>query len=148
MDTELPNEVDEYINSIEDPQVRQQRRWLIYLERVSADAWGDHIAVQGLADMLHVDINVVSTINPDMKPIRTSHHTPIGVIYLGLIGQFHYQALEIDRHPTTSTTSQSLAPNQESSSPPDPLNEELDKEDEEAFNDQVQLKGLPYDSFM
>ena len=140
-DTEAPNEFDEYISSIEDLQVQQERRWLIYLERLSAGAWRDDIAVQGLADMLHVDINVVSTINPDMKPIRTSHHTPIGVIHLGLIGQFHYQALEIDF--------QSQAANQEpsTSSPPDPPIEEHDKEDEEACNYQAQLR-LSYDCFM
>ena len=43
--------------------------------------------------MLHLDIHIISTKNPDMKPIRT-YHTPVGVVYLGLIGQFHYQAFE------------------------------------------------------
>ena len=33
---------------------------------------GDHIAVQGLADMLHVNIHLISTINPDMELIRIS----------------------------------------------------------------------------
>ena len=38
----------------------------------------------------------------NMQPIRTSHHTPIGVLHLGLIGQFHYQALEkIEDHCST-----------------------------------------------
>ena len=55
-----------------------------------AGAWGDHIAVQGLVDMLHVDIRIISTVNPDMDVIKTSYHTSIGVLHLGLIGQFHY----------------------------------------------------------
>ena len=47
--------------------------------------------------MLHVDIHIISTINSDMDVITISHHTPIGVIHLGLVGQFHYQALkEVD----------------------------------------------------
>ena len=49
------------------------------------------IAVQGLADMLHV---IISTINSDMDLIRTSHDTSAGVVHLGLIGQFHFQVLE------------------------------------------------------
>ena len=89
-DTEAPSKQDEFIDSVEDPRLRQQLRWLQYLERLHAGAWGDHIAVQGLADMLHVNIHIISTINPDMELIRTSHDTPAGVIHLGLIGQFHY----------------------------------------------------------
>ena len=88
-DTEAPTRQDEVISSIVDADLRQQLRWLQYLERLNAGAWGDHIAVQGLADMLHVDIHIISTINPDMELVRTSHHTSIGVIHLGLIGQFH-----------------------------------------------------------
>ena len=61
-DTEAPTRQDEVISSIRDADLRQQLRWLQYLERLNAGAWGDHIAVQGLADMLHVDIHI-STIN-------------------------------------------------------------------------------------
>ena len=89
-DTEAPTRQDEVISSID---LRQQLRWLQYLERLNAGAWGDHIAVQGLADMLHVDMHIISTINPDTELVRSSHHTSIGVIHLGLIGEFHYHAL-------------------------------------------------------
>ena len=37
-DTEAPGEQDEFINSIEDPQLRQQLRWLRYLERLNTGA--------------------------------------------------------------------------------------------------------------
>ena len=68
--------------------------------------------------MLHVDIHIISTISPDMELIRTSHNTPAGVIHLGLIGQFHYQALQrIDRrHPArnqVSANDQSESPTEE-----------------------------------
>ena len=53
--------------------------------------------------MLHVDIHIISTINPDMDLIKTSHNTSIGVVHLGLIGQFHYQALE-SCHPSSSSS--------------------------------------------
>ena len=102
---------------------------------------GDHIAVQRLADMLHVDIHIISTINP----VRTSHHTPVGIIHLGLIGQFHYHALEeINEHYPASNQ---VSANDQS----EPPAEEYDKEfieDQEAFKHQAQLRGLPYDSFL
>ena len=146
-DTETPSQQDVFINSIENLRLRQQLRWLRYLERLNAGAWGDHIAVQGLADMLHVDIHIISTINPDMELIRTSHNTPAGVIHLGLIDQFHYQALEkVDEHYPASEQS---AANQNRQ--PEFLPEEHDKdfiEDQEAFQHQARLRGLPYDSFL
>ena len=71
-DTEAPTEEDEFISSTEDPELQQQLRWLRYLGRLNVGAWEDDIAVQGLADMLHVDIHVISTINPDMDLIRVS----------------------------------------------------------------------------
>ncbi len=86
-DTETPNDEDEYKNSIEDADTRQELRWHKYLDRLSSTAWGDHIAVQGLADMLHVDIHILKTTNPDMEPVTTVHHTPVGNVYLGLLGQ-------------------------------------------------------------
>ena len=122
VDTEAPSKQNEFISSIEDPRLRQQLRWLRYLERLNAGAWGDHIAVQGPSDMLHVNIHIISTINPDMEVIRTSHDTPVGVIHLGLISQFHYQALERidDHHPACNLTS--------TNDQPESLPEEHDKE--------------------
>ena len=87
---------------------------------------------------------IMSTINPDMELIKTSHNTPTGVVHLGLIGQFHYQALE-SNHPTSSLSSENPNGQRES------LPEEHDKgfiEDQEAFQCQAQLRGLPYDSFL
>ena len=176
-DTEAPNEeVDQCINSIEDAETQQEVRWCKYLEGLQSTAWGDHIAVQGLADMLHVDIHIIATIIPNMGPITTSHHH-IGVIYLGVIGQFHYQALQIveDPRPTPGITTASddcqYTSTADSTSTEDPQStlhgkdglkgdhpsgsqasasrEDCEKEsfeDEEAFNYQAQLRGLPYDS--
>ena len=83
-----------------------------------------------------------------MEPIRTSQHTPIGVVYLGLTAQFHYQILEkIVHHPTLEVindyqlTSDANSPKGVSQA----LTEDCEKEDEEAFNYQAQLRGLPYD---
>ena len=141
-DTEAPSEQDDIISSVDDLRLRQQLRWLQYLDRLNAGAWGDHIAVQGLADMLYVNIHIISTISPDIELIRTS---PAGVIHLGLISQFHYQALQrIDeRHPACNQVSA----NDQSESPTEEHDNEF-IEDQEAFKHQAQLRGLPYDSFL
>ena len=92
--------------------------------------------------MLHVDIYIISTINPDMELVRTSHHTSIGVIHLGLIGQFHYQALvKLEEHSTANTSSESQVP----VSPETKYDQEF-VEDQVALKHQAQLRGLPYDS--
>ena len=70
-DTEQPDEQDQLIDSIPDTDTQLQLRWSKYLQRLGSTAWGDHIAVQGLADMLHVDIHVLATLNPDTNPITS-----------------------------------------------------------------------------
>ena len=55
-DTEASNEQWWVHQLREDPRLQQQLRYLRNLERLNGGALGDHIAVQGLADMLHVDI--------------------------------------------------------------------------------------------
>lgn len=62
-DTEPADEEDSFISSVTDDDTRQQLRWCKYLNRLRSDAWGDHMAVQGLADMLHVDIHIIATLN-------------------------------------------------------------------------------------
>ena len=99
---------------------------------LNAGAWGDHIAVQGLAHVLHIDIHIISTINPDMDLIKTFHST---FVHLGLIGQFHYQALERCHPGSNSSDSQTDCTNQE----------QAGNEDQEAFKHQAQLWGFPYD---
>ena len=83
-DTETPTKQDDFISSIENPDLGQWLRWPRYLGRLNAGAWVYHIAVQGLTDMLGVDIHIISTINHVKKLIRTrtSHHTHMGVIHL------------------------------------------------------------------
>ena len=146
-DTEIPTEEDLFINSISNTTTQMQLRWCRYLEKMASVAWGDHVALQGLADMLRVDVHVLSTINPDMEPIK-SHHTAIGAVYLGLIGQFHYMALEkINcQQPNQVNSVDSQHPGPQVRITPEDNQERV--EDEKAFNHQTQLRGLPYESSM
>ena len=96
--------------------------------------------------MLHVGIHIISTINPDKELVRTSHDTPTGVIHCGLIGQFHYQAIEkVNEHYPASEQS---AANQNCQPEFLPEHDKDFIEDQEAFQHQARLRGLPYDSFM
>ena len=38
-------------------------RWIQYINKVSTGVWADHIAVHAMADMLRVNINIISTLN-------------------------------------------------------------------------------------
>ena len=164
-DMESAEEEDHFISSIADDDTRQQLRWCRYLSRLNSTAWGDHIAVQGLADMLHVDIHIIATSNPDMEPIK-SFHPAIGVLNLGLMGQLHYVSLHRGttsvsdqgnlRHQQAHTEQQPQSqpmyvqarPPQQCSVATEEQEEREQAEDEEAFHHHLQLRGLPYDTVM
>ena len=98
--------------------------------------------------MLHIDTHITSTTNParHVPHIRTSL---IGVFYLGLIGQFPYQALEkIVHHPTLDVTNDYQLTSDTNSPEGDPQasTEDYEKEDKEAFNYQAQPRRLSHDS--
>ena len=62
-------------------------------------AWADHIAVQSMADMLRVNINIISTLNaniPLIEPADPGQNATMlrPTCNLGLIGQTHYVSLE------------------------------------------------------
>ena len=59
--TEPPTDEDEYINSVSDPELQTHLRWHKYLRCLRQAAWGDHINMQAIADMLSVKINVLSS---------------------------------------------------------------------------------------
>ena len=109
-DTDQPTAEDEYINSVPDPQLQTELKWRKYSRCLRQGAWGDHITMQGIADMLCVKINVLS-----------SHHSILSVvpgtrsaeceISVGLIMQYHYVGLETsgsnveqNAQPTTSSS--------------------------------------------
>ena len=78
------------MNSIADPHEQAERKWQKYLRRLQAGAYGDVIALTGIADMLSVSIGVVkkktvSTVDPTIASSR---------IVLALVGQYHYVSLE------------------------------------------------------
>ena len=53
-------------------------------------SWADHIALQGMADILHVAIRVIATLNPNTPLIKPRDGLVNGMLHLDLIGQSHY----------------------------------------------------------
>ena len=100
---------------------------------MQSTAWGDHVVVQGLANMLQVDINIMVTRNPNMEPIDSCHHPPKAVLHLGLIGQHHYVSLN-------AVSTSSLPETSNSQSTPESQEEEQEQEDDTAFHYQVCLR--------
>ena len=92
-DTEPPTAEDEYINSVADPELQTQLRWDKYLRRLRQGAWGDHINMQAIADMLSVKINVLSSDHP-VASATPSNSNATCEMSVGLIKQYHYVGLD------------------------------------------------------
>ena len=58
-DTEAPDEYDSYIVN---PEEQAQLRWVRYLDRLQNGAWGDHIALQGICNMLRITVEVMQVV--------------------------------------------------------------------------------------
>lgn len=96
-DTEPPTTQDAQIEMIADHELQTELRWEKCVQRLRDDAWGDHIAIQGICDMFNVTVNVLSSQNPNMIPIlpRTYiNYASQGEVYLGLILQYRYVGLD------------------------------------------------------
>ena len=93
-DTEQPTAEDEYINSVSDPQLQMELRWQKYVEHLRQEAWGDHITLQAIADMLCVKINVLSSNYPMFSVTPAAICSVKCEIFVGLILQYHYVGLD------------------------------------------------------
>ena len=109
-DTEQPTAEDEHINSVADPQLQTELRWSKYLRCLRQGAWGDHITMQGIADMLCVKINVLSSHHP-MLSVTPGTGSAECEIFVGLIMQYHYVGLDT----IGSNVEQNAQPNNSSS---------------------------------
>ena len=91
-DTPAPVAEDEFINNVADPKLRTCLRWEKYLRCLRNGAWGDHITIQGIADMLSVKINVLSS-HGQMSLIPANCSTECE-LFVSLVMQYHYVGLD------------------------------------------------------
>ncbi len=81
--------------SIEEQQVQE---FELYINRLRNGEWADNLAVQGVADMLNINIKVINTITPNwIHHIQPRHLSSNHTITFGQIGELHYVALENDQ---------------------------------------------------
>jgi hypothetical protein len=92
-DTAQPTAEDEYIDSVADPHLQTELRWQKYVRCLRQGAWGDHITMQAIADMLSVKISVLSSNHP-MFSVTPGSCSAECEIFVGLIMQYHYVGLE------------------------------------------------------
>ena len=90
-DTKAPSEDDELIATVADPQLQTHLSWERYIERF---ALGDNVAVQGIADMFSVTVNVLSSQTQTIIPITRSGSTSQHDLYVGL---YHYTKIIVVR---------------------------------------------------
>ena len=92
-DTEQPTAEDEFIDSVADPQLQTELRWQKYVRCLRQGAWGDHITLQAIADMLSVKICVLSS-NHQIFSVTPASCTSDSEIFVGLVMQYHYVGLD------------------------------------------------------
>ena len=47
-------------------EIKAQMLWNKFIQDLRNGAWGDHIAVRGISDMLNTTTNIISTQNPNI----------------------------------------------------------------------------------
>ena len=154
-DTEPPTDEDEYINSVSDPELQTQLRWDKYLRRLRQGAWGDHINMQAIADMLSVNINVLSSDHP-VASATPSNSSATCEMCVGLIKQYHYVGLDKMCDSSVEETSQnaqtisaenvqSTVANTDTETADDALDDAVIEEGDEH---RIQISGAPMASMM
>ena len=96
-DTVAPDEYDGYISLMNNYEEQSQFRWERYLDRLSNGAWGDHIALQGISNMLKITIEILKIDTNDREIFTTvcpSDGASNYVVNIGLLLQFHYVGLD------------------------------------------------------
>ena len=117
-DSEHATVMDHYVEQVPSEPDLEELRWQRYLQDMEEGAWADHIAVQGMADMLSMAIRVIATQNPETPLIKPKSGNVNDMLHLGLIGQSHYvslirdtdtQQIEIQTEPPTIKQTQNMA---------------------------------------
>uniref|UniRef100_A0A8C4Q2W2 ubiquitinyl hydrolase 1 n=1 Tax=Eptatretus burgeri TaxID=7764 RepID=A0A8C4Q2W2_EPTBU len=89
-----------FIPAITDGQTPSQqespsRRFARYVAGLRSGEWADNVAVQAVAEMLNINIQVLNNITPDwMHDIHPRGSRSDNTITIGLIGEQHYVALQ------------------------------------------------------
>ena len=117
--------------------------------------WGDHITIQAIADMLSVNITVLSSDHPAVSVIP-GNCTATREVFVGLVMQFHYVGLdkmcdssvEEETSQNAQTISEANGKNTDSHEPEAADNALDDATIEEGDEHRIQISGAPMASTM
>ena len=144
-DTEAPSDDDAYIAAVADPQLQIRLRWERYVQRLRNGAWGDHIALQGIADMLNITVHVLSSQTQAMTHVVPRSGVSQCDVYVGLILQYHYVGLD----QVSMDIDTDLGGNSPEDTPPRRTDDPLDDDSIEKGDEHVmQITGGPQASMM
>ena len=62
-DVEHPDVQDMIISEIEQTDTQQLLRWQLFIQRLADGAWANHIAIQGISNMLNLSIHILNSTN-------------------------------------------------------------------------------------
>ena len=120
------------------PTKQQSQLYESYIRALINGEWADNLAVQALADMLNINICVINTISPDwIHHIQPRHGSSDNTVFVGLIGEQHYVALERKEHENEAGNSERNRRQQIQ-----------DEKDRVAFEETSKLRGVPYDTLL
>ena len=147
-DTASENVEDVYIETLDVESDRTELRWQRYLQDLEQGSWADHIAVQGMADMLHVSLRIIATHNPEtvVEPRDGNVDSKTAVLYLGLIGQTHYVSLKAVECIEPIGVSEHQDEIVDAEKYHDDTFDAEQKGEVEAFEEMSKLRGLPLDT--
>ena len=144
-DTGCETVKDLYIETLDVESDRTELRWQRYLQDLEQGSWADHIAVQGMADMLHVSLRIIATHNP-ATVVEPRDGSNIAVLNLGLIGQTHYVSLKRVECSEPIGSGDREGKNVGTEKCQHDACEAEQNEEAEAFEEMSKLRGLPLDT--
>lgn len=118
--------------------LQQRREYDTYIDGLRNGAWADNMAVQGVADMLNIIIEVLNTITPKWPhDVHPQQGRSGATITIGLMGEDHYVAL----HNSMSESAQESEARKRRQATED-------EEDRIHFEQTSKLRGIPYDTLL
>ena len=83
--------------------------WDTYLLNLSGQAWGDHVTILGLSNMLNIDIKIYTTLGSNIVTVRPNNGNSLSTIQIGQMSETHYVGLDpISSSNSTSNNSSNV----------------------------------------
>ena len=72
-----------------------EEKWESYLQQLQDGAWGDHIAIQAISNLLNIQVNILSTISRSLVMVSPTNGSCLYTVNIGQIMEQHYVGLDV-----------------------------------------------------